>query len=99
MGGAAMTVSGIVVACRPEHLAATTAAVNELPWAKVHYTDPKGRLVVIIEADDVDQSMGRLQELQRLPHVLVAELAEFTTEGDVERREFQGGDPANGDPS
>ena len=86
MGGAAMTVSGIVVACRPEHLAETTAAVNELPWAKVHYTDPKGRLVVIIEADDVDQSMDRLQELQRHPRVLMAELAEFCTE-DGEKRD------------
>jgi nitrate reductase NapAB chaperone NapD len=94
-----MTISGVVLACRPQHLVETTESVNGLPWAEVHYADPKGRLVVIIEADDVDQSMDRLQELQRLPHVLVAELAEFTTEGDVERRESQGGDPANGDPS
>ena len=47
-----MTVSGIVVACRPEHLAEMTEAVNAFSWAEVHYTDPKGRLVVTIEADD-----------------------------------------------
>ena len=82
-----MTISGIVVACRPEHLAETTAAVNELPWAEVHYTDPKGRLVVIIEAVDVDQSMDRLQELQRHPRVLMAALAEFTGEDGEERDE------------
>jgi nitrate reductase NapAB chaperone NapD len=81
-----VTVSGIVVACRPEHLAETTAAVNELPWAKVHYTDPKGRLVVVIEADDVDQSMERLQELQGRPRVLMAALAELCTE-DGEKRD------------
>jgi len=73
-------VSGIVVACRPEHLAETTSAVNELPWAEVHYTDPDGRLVVTIEADDVEESMDRLQDLQRLPRVLMAELAEFALE-------------------
>jgi len=75
-----MTVSGIVVACRPEHIAETTEAVNAFPWAEVHYTDPNGRLVVTIEADDVEQSMDRLQDLQGLPRVLMAELAEFAIE-------------------
>jgi nitrate reductase NapD len=75
-----MTVSGIVVACRPEHLAEMTEAVNAFPWAEVHYTDPNGRLVVTIEADDVEESMGRLQDLQALPRILMAELAEFAIE-------------------
>jgi nitrate reductase NapD len=78
-----VTVSGIVVACRPEHLAAMADVVNEFSWAEVHYTDPDGRLVVVIEADDVEQSMDRLKELQKLPRVLMAELAEFVVEDDV----------------
>jgi len=77
-----VTVSGIVVACRPEHIAETAEVVNALPWAEVHYTDPQGRLVVIVEADDVEASMERLKELQRLPRVLMAELAEFVVEED-----------------
>ena len=75
-----MTVSGIVVACRPEHLAEMTRAVNAFSWAEVHYADPNGRLVVTIEADDVEESMGRLKDLQGLPRVLMAELAEFAIE-------------------
>jgi nitrate reductase NapAB chaperone NapD len=77
-----MTISGIVVACRPEHLAGMTEAVNALPWAEVHYTDPDGRLVVTIEAGDIEQSMDRLKELQGLPRVLMAELAEFAVENE-----------------
>lgn len=77
-----MTVSGIVLACRPEHLASMTDVVNEFSWAEVHYSDPEGRLVVVIEADDVEQSMDRLKELQTLPRVLMAELAEFVVEED-----------------
>ena len=73
----AMTVSGIVMVCRPEDLEATTGAVDALPWADVHYTDPKGRLVVTIEAADVDESIERLETLQRLPRVLTAELAQY----------------------
>jgi nitrate reductase NapD len=79
-GKSSMTISGIVVACRPEHLVATTQAIERIPWADLHYTDPKGRLVVTIEAADIDESMDRLQELQALPRVLMAELAEYCVE-------------------
>ena len=77
-----MTISGIVMACRPEHLTGMTDTVNALPWAEVHYTDPGGRLVVTIEAGDIEQSMDRLKELQVLPRVLMAELAEFIVENE-----------------
>ena len=73
----AMAISGIVVACRPEDLEATGRAVDALAWADVHYTDPRGRLVVTIEAADVDQSIERLTQLQNLPRVLTADLAQY----------------------
>jgi nitrate reductase NapD len=75
-----MTVSGIVVACRPDDLAEVKEVLNGLTWAEVHYTDPDGRLVVTIEAEDVEESMDRLKQLQGLPRVLMAELAEFVEE-------------------
>ncbi|MBW2269905.1 MAG: chaperone NapD [Deltaproteobacteria bacterium] len=79
-----MTISGIVVACRPEHIDETTLRLNELSWAEVHYTDSDGRLVVTIEADGVEASMDRLKELQKFPRVLMAELAEFVVEDEDE---------------
>ena len=75
-------ISGIVMAVRPEHLAETTETVNGLPWAEVHYTDRVGRLVVTVDARDVEESMQRVGELQGLPRVLMAELAEFAVEED-----------------
>ena len=77
-----MTVSGIVMACRPEHLDEMAAVVNALDWAEVHYTDQDGRLVVTIEAGDIDESMNRLKQLQWLPRAIMAELAEFVVEED-----------------
>jgi nitrate reductase NapD len=79
-----VTISGIVVACRPEHLDETRHVVNALSWAEVHYTDSEGRLVVTIEAEDVGTSMDRLKDLQKLPRVLMAELAEFVVEDEGE---------------
>jgi nitrate reductase NapD len=75
-------ISGVVVVSRPEHLAAVTVAVEALPWANVHYSDPAGRLVVTLEADGVDSSIERLEALQQLPNVLSAALAEYRLEGD-----------------
>jgi len=70
-------ISGVVVASRPEHLSNISDEVNGLPWAEVHFSDPKGRLVVTLEAIDLDESMERLKTLQALPCVLSASLAEY----------------------
>ena len=54
--------------------------MERLAWADVHYTDPSGRVVVTIEATDIDESIDRLQELQGLPRVLSAALAQYCIE-------------------
>jgi len=74
-------ISGIVVASRPEHLSQISEEVNALPWAKVHFSDPRGRLVVTLEASDLDESVERMKALQALPRVLSAALAEFCSDG------------------
>jgi nitrate reductase NapAB chaperone NapD len=73
-------ISGIVMASRPEHLVEMSRAVEAISWADVHFSDPSGRLVVTIEAADLDQSAERLRQLQELPRVLMAALAHFTIE-------------------
>ena len=73
-------ISGVVVASRPEHLATVAEAVDALEWADVHYSDPAGRLVVTVEATGVEDSIARLEALQKLPNVLSAALAEYRLE-------------------
>jgi nitrate reductase NapAB chaperone NapD len=75
-------ISGVVLASRPEHLAEVSQALEEISWAEVHFSDPKGRLVVVIEAANLDQSADRLKELQELPRVLMAELAQYVIDGE-----------------
>ena len=72
-----MIVSGIVVACRPADIASLSERIDALPWGEVHHSDPKGRLVVVIEAEDTEESMERLKRVQALPHVLMAELGAY----------------------
>jgi nitrate reductase NapAB chaperone NapD len=92
-------ISGIVVASRPEHLAELSQALEAISWADVHFSDPRGRLVVTIEATDLDQSADRLRELQELPRVLMAELAQYCIEEDrieKDRTEEKSGRPTPG---
>ncbi len=82
-----MIISGIVVASRPEHLAEVSQELEAISWAEVHFSDPRGRLVVTIEATDLDQSADRLKELQELPRVLMAELGQYCIEEDCIEQE------------
>ncbi len=72
-----MDVSGIVIACMPEHLAETKLSVNALAWAEVHHEDPRGRIVATIEAQSTKESEERLRQLQELPKVLSAQMAGY----------------------
>lgn len=75
-----MTISGIVVACRPGDIETLCDEMSLLGWAEVHHRDPVGRLVVTIEARDEDESMERLTLVQRLPRVLSAQLGQYHNE-------------------
>jgi nitrate reductase NapAB chaperone NapD len=74
-----LNISGVVVACRPQSLDAVARAVEAFAWAQVHHRDDSGRLVVTIEAADADEGAARLQDLQGVEHVAMAEVAESVT--------------------
>jgi nitrate reductase NapAB chaperone NapD len=70
-------ISGVLVVCRPEHVPELRDRLSTRPWAEIHHTEPDGRLVVTIDAADTGEAMERLEEVQRLPHVITAQLAEY----------------------
>ena len=45
-------IASILVQARPEHLDAAARAIEALPGAQIYSRDPKGKLVVVIEAAD-----------------------------------------------
>jgi nitrate reductase NapD len=77
-----MNISGVLVACRPEHVSSVVGALGTMSWARIHHGDDRGRLVVTIEAVDATESAARVRALQKLPHVLMAEMVEYVTEND-----------------
>jgi nitrate reductase NapD len=78
-------ISGIVVATQPEGLVEVERVIDALDYADVHYSDPRGRLVVTVEAPGIEASMERVEAIARFPHVLSVSLAQYCVEeGELE---------------
>ena len=67
-------IASILVQARPELLDAATVAIEALPGTQIYTRDPKGKLVVVIEASDVGSIGATLNTISLMPEVLTAAL-------------------------
>jgi nitrate reductase NapD len=93
-----MPISGILAVCRPADLRCVRRSIDRQAWAEVHYTSPDGRLVVTIEGDTTDIVMDRMLELQKLPGVLTAAMAEHWLEDEARGRPRPSGSRTDANP-
>jgi nitrate reductase NapD len=70
----AMEIASLVIHVRPELLDAVGRAIALLPGTEVAASDPRGKLVVIVEAGPGDRLGERLTELSVMPNVISATL-------------------------
>ena len=71
---AGVEIASILVQTRPERLDAAARAIEMLPGTQIYGRDPKGKLVVVIEAADTGSVGATLNAISSLPHVLTASL-------------------------
>jgi nitrate reductase NapD len=67
-------IASILVQTRPERLETTAQAIEALPGAQIYSRDPKGKLVVVIEAADTGSIGATLNAISSMPHILTAAL-------------------------
>jgi nitrate reductase NapD len=67
-------IASILVQTRPEKLARAIDAIETLPGTEIFGHDPKGKIVVVIEASDVSAIGETLGAISALPDVLTASL-------------------------
>jgi nitrate reductase NapD len=67
-------IASVLVQTRPEHLETAAQAIEALPGTQIYGRDPKGKLVVVIEAADTGSVGATLNAISSLPHVLTASL-------------------------
>jgi len=62
-------IASILVQARPERLDEVQVAVLALPGCEIHGRDPRGKLVVVVEALDAGALGSTLNTIALLPHV------------------------------
>ena len=67
-------IASILVQARPERLADVEAAIVALEGCEIYGRDPKGKLVVVVDAPDAGSLGTTLNQLALLPDVYSASL-------------------------
>jgi nitrate reductase NapD len=67
-------IASILVQTRPERLDAAVRAIERLSGTQIYGRDPRGKLVVVVEAIDVGGIGATLNTIAMLPEVLTAAL-------------------------
>jgi len=84
--------AGIVVVVRPGELEQTAEALGSLPGVEVHFRDPDGgRLVVVQEAGSARAQEEGFRRIEALPGVATAALVEYRVDQPAEAAAEPGG--------
>ena len=67
-------IASILVQARAENLTEVEAAIVTLAGCEIHGRDPRGKLVVVIDAPDASSIGSTLNTIALLPHVYTASL-------------------------
>ncbi|HET9716180.1 MAG TPA: chaperone NapD [Pseudolabrys sp.] len=74
-------IASVLVQTRPERLELVAGAIEALPGTQIYTRDPKGKLVVVIEAANTGGIGATLNAISALSHVLTASLVFQGTDG------------------
>ena len=74
-------IASILVQARPEHLDEVEAAILALPGCEVHGRDPRGKLVIVVDAPDAGALGAMLTAMSQLAHVHAASLVFHAIDG------------------
>jgi nitrate reductase NapD len=67
-------IASILVQARAENLAEVETAITALAGCEIYGRDPRGKLVVVIDAPDASSIGSTLNTIALLPHVYTASL-------------------------
>ena len=84
-----MNLSSVVVFTRPENLAEVIENLKKSMVCEYHIHDENGRIIVTIEGKDTDEAIGKLAEINQIPHVVSADLVFAYSEDELEKEREQ----------
>ena len=72
MNTAEIHIAGAIVHVAPKRMTQAIAAIAQVADVEIRATDPRGKLVVVVEADSGAAILARLDAIQRIDGVLSA---------------------------
>lgn len=87
-----MNISSIVVQAKPLHVKSIIEACEAGDFCDYHFCDEeKGKIIVTVEGENIDEEMAKLKKIQAIPHVICADMmmAYSEEELDAEREKLE----------
>ncbi|MBN2824454.1 MAG: chaperone NapD [Campylobacterales bacterium] len=69
-----MNISSIVVQTLPKHLEQVVADLKACEACDYHLHDEKGRVIITIEGEGVEEELKKLRVVEAIPHVISADM-------------------------
>ena len=79
-----MNISSIVVQTLPKFLDEVVEALKNTPECDYHMHDEKGRIIITIEGEGVEQELKKLRVIEAIPHVITADMQMAYSEDELD---------------
>ena len=81
-----MTLSSVVVQTRLEFLEEVISSLKEKKdLCEYHIHDAKWRIIITVEGESTDEEINKLGHIQKLPHIISAEMMYSYSEDELEK--------------
>lgn len=80
-----MNISGILVQCKPENSERIIAEIQASDICEYHMHDEKGKIIVTIEGEGVEEEIGKLKRLQKIKGVIAADMMYAYAEDELDQ--------------
>ncbi|WP_345984796.1 chaperone NapD [Sulfurimonas sp. HSL-1656] len=80
-----MNISSIVVQTTPQFVEELVEALKASDVCDYHFHDEKGRIIVTIEGDGVEEEVKKLTTIQEMPHVVAADMQFAYSEDELDK--------------
>ncbi len=80
-----MNISGILVQTKPENTDSVIESIKSTDFCEYHMHDEKGRIIVTIEGEGVEEEIKKLKQLQVVKGVITADMMYAYAEDELDK--------------
>jgi len=80
-----VNISSIVIQAKPEYVEEIIALCQKSDFCEYHFHDTqKGKIVVTVEGENIDEEMAKMKKIESLPHVICADMMMAYSEDELD---------------